>query len=382
MALGTIAAARARIGEHGFPTLGAMLEGARAQRAASAEHAADGRGVLFTPEGVDLGGGLEAHRFTDWALRQAGTLAGVPAAVLDRLQPGTRARVLNETFPREDARRWLLETGADGATVVRSITSTGYRRVWDADLLGEVERWMVPAGWEPAYPERTWGRGPADADTAPRALWRSDRESFAFFMSARDMTRGDDGSADVDGLGGMRRGLWIGNSETGARSLSWGSFWFRAMCCNFLVWDASEVAVNRRRHTAGVVREVAALRSWIRDAVPVVVESDLAPFRRLDAVPYPVPERIAGKGRKGSGLPWAERLALDLADRFPGITQSTGREAAALAERGDGGARAGSWWAVVNGLTAAARERTAGDRFDLSRAAGLVLARGLETVGA
>lgn len=375
--LSTVSEARGRIGEHGFPTLAAMLEDANGQRARSQELRVPARAVFFHPDGVDLGAGVTAGGFTDWAKRQAGTLCGVPARVQDKLTAPTLARVLNETFPRDDARSFLLESpeGGEGLPTVRSITSTGYRRVWDGELLGEVARWLEPNGWVPAFPERNV-HGPEE--DRERALWRSDRESFAFFMSERDMDRG--GPADWDGLGGMRRGLWIGNSETGARSLSWGTFWFRALCCNFLVWSAEEVATRRRRHTAGVVREVGALRSWIRDAVPVTVAADLDPFRVVAASAFPVakPER-KGKGR-GSRLERPEEtLGRTLATRY-GVTLATGKRAAALALAGDEGARPGTWWAVVNGLTAAAREETAGGRLELGQVAGKVMQDALAAV--
>ncbi len=361
-------------GGKGFRTLGAMREAAGAQKARCTEVEAKGAGVLFVAGAdglsVDLGGAVGADSFTPWALRQVGSIAGVPSTVVDRLSPATAARVLNETWPREGEeggpRRFLLESGAAGGSMLRAVVSQTYRRVWDADLLGEVERWLSPSGWEAAYPERNVA-GPVE--DRERALWRSDRDSFAFFHSARDMDKGS--GTDWDGLGGMRRGLFVGNSEVGARSLSWGTFWFRALCCNFLVWNAQDVAVRRRRHTSGVVGEVADLRSWIRNAVPQVGESDLAPFRTLQGIDFPVP-----KGPEA----WEVRFARSVADRF-GVTQGVARTAAGLQDA-DGNARPGSYWAVVNALTSAARGLNPADRFEVSAAAGRVMSAGLVEAGA
>lgn len=377
--LGNVSDARARIvgaGGVGFRSVGAMREAAAAQRARSREVDAPGRGVFFTAEGegdaarlvLDLGGAT-AEGFSPWALRQVGTIAGVPGGVLDRLSPPTAARVLNETWPREGdeggPRRFLVESPEGAPSVLRAVTSTGYRRVWDADLLGEVDRWLVGNGWQAAYPTINHG-GTPEADRE-RALWRSDRDSFAFFMGPRN------GATD-DGLGGMRRGLFVGNSETGGRSLSWGNFWFRDVCSNFLVWDARDVSIRRRRHTAGIVGEVADLRRWIREAVPATTAPDLVPFEVLNRTAFDV------TGAKGPDRTWEERFAEVVADRFD-LTRALARKAADLAARNENGARAGSWWAAVNGVTAAARDLTPGDRFDASVAAGRMVAAGLAVAG-
>src|SRR5690606_4567040 len=72
------------------------------------------------------------------------------------------------------------------------------------------------------------------------ALFRSDRDSFCFFYSEK---RPDD-----DGLGGMRKGIFVHNSEVGSKAFGFGSFYFREMCSNFLIWDATQVKRRRAIH--------------------------------------------------------------------------------------------------------------------------------------
>lgn len=378
---GMLQAEKARAGGGpGFPSLEAMQADAQGQRARCSEVDAAPRSVLFVAEGSSLGleaPGLQVGSMTPWALRQVGTLCGVPAAVVDRLQPATAARVLNETWEREgDPQRFLLERPADGSegSTLRAVTSTGYRRVWDADVLGEVSRWLAPTGWTPGRPTLK-----GYSDSPERTLYRTDRDSFAFFMSERDGSRpGPEAMRnqfDDDGLGGMRRMIFVGNSETGARSFMWGNGWFRGICCNLGLWGAEDVSIRRKRHTAGVMGEVRDLRTFIRDTVPTVADADLEPFRILAGRSFDVPpERTAGKG-------WAERAADVLVSRF-GVTRAASKAAAVFAERGDAGAKAGTWWAIVNGLTGPASvDLTAGDRFDLSAQSGKVVAAGLQAAG-
>lgn len=371
-------------GGRGFPGLPAAVQAAREQRARCSEHRAQPRSVLFFagPEGPGIEApGVSCASMTPWALRQVGTLAGVPAQVVDRLKPATAAQVLNECLDRGGEPVSLLREERNGG-LLRAVTSTRYRRVWDADLWGEVAEWLAPHGWEPAYPER--GVGGEAVENRERAIWRSDRDSFAFFMSTRDPSRpipptvGGTGWDD-DGLGGMRRLLVVGNSEVGARSLTWSSGWYRGLCCNFLVWGAEEVTTRRRRHTAGVLRELRDLRRWVREQSGEVSDRDLAPFRALAAAQAPVPQST----RKGKAARWDERAADWLVGTF-GAPVAAAREAAHFAARGDEACKPGTWWALVQGLTGpAARKVTPGDLFDLvaGPAAALVSA-GVEALGA
>lgn len=379
--LDTVSKARSRLKAAGattYRTLSAMLGAAHEQRARSTETVVPAAPLLWTADGGRLGiegpGGWRVDGLTDWATRQAGSLAGVPAPVLDRLTASTAARVLNETFPRKAddgtalAFQALTERTPEGGSTLRALTSPGYRRLWDATVLEDVARWLAPNGWQPAFPTINHG-GTPEAERE-RALWRSDREAFTFFMGPR--------GTDDDGLGGLRRGLFVGNSEVGARSLLWGTFWFRDVCANFLVWDASEVSIRRHRHTANVVREASTLRRWIRDAVPeVVTAAELEPFRALAQVPFKVD---APKGGDASKDPWEERFAREVAARI-GVTQATGRKAAEVAVVEAGG-RTVTYWDAVNGLTAAARDMIPGDRFDVAMAAGRLASRGLALTSA
>ena len=374
--------ARARIlghGGRGFSSLDRMVEAARAQRARCTAVEVDAAAVLFVPGedgrgvGLEAPGGLEVKGATPWALRQLGGYAGVPASVLERLTPATAARALNETWDRQAGPVQVLTEGGEGGATLRAVTGPGYTRLWDADVLGEAARWLVPAGWVPAFP--TINHGGKDEGDRERALWRSDRDSFAFLMSDGG---GGGGVPQDDGLGGLRRGVFLGNSEVGARSFVWGTFLFRDVCANFLIWDPSQVEIRRRRHTSGVLRVAHDVRRWMREQVPGVLV-DVPGIHVLNRTPYPVPAPAAGDpvGEES----WEERFARSVSRRLRDVPLSVARAAAPRAASGDAGARPGTWWAAVNGLTAAARELTPADRFEVGAAAGLLVEQGLAAVG-
>ena len=126
---------------------------------------------------------------------------------------------------------------------LRAVTSDRYERVWDADVYDQVDRWLLPNGFIPAVPTiNTDAQGTNILGNTKPALFRSDRDSFAFFYG--DKSPGD------DGFGGLRRGVVVYNSEVGAKSFGFSTFYFREVCANFLIWDATGVKARRARHTA------------------------------------------------------------------------------------------------------------------------------------
>jgi len=135
-------------------------------------------------------------------------MAKVPMPVLERITPETRAKVLNQCFPRSKRYKVALVDGIH----LRAITSDRYERVWDADVLEEVDRWLLGSGFVPAVPTiNTDDYGTNAQGNNKPALFRSDRDLFAFFYSDKDP--GD------DGFGGLRKGVMVFNSEVGVEEL-------------------------------------------------------------------------------------------------------------------------------------------------------------------
>lgn len=193
------------------------------------------RQVLFSESGtVHLGD--HAVQPTHYSLGQLAAMARVPMGLLERLKPETRASVLNQTFHRGRKHK----SGLAEENSLRCINSDRYERVWDDELYEVLDRWLVPSGFIPAVP--TMGGG---GDQKP-ALFRSDRDSFAFFYSTEDPR---------DSFGGLRKGVVVFNSEVGAKALGYSTFIFREVCGNFLIWGAEGVVEMRKRHTS-TVREL------------------------------------------------------------------------------------------------------------------------------
>lgn len=370
----------ARQGDDRFASLDAMIAHARDRQARASElGSVPPEALIFTTtddrdsEPVRLTIDHHSARhvpsklgLTNYSLGQFCTAARAPMPLLERLSRQTIARVLNESI-RSDAcaltdRSILIETDpaakdlidassgellhARGETArVRAITSDRYARVWDADLFGEVDRWLSPVGYRPAVPTFNYdGDRPRDifGDDRP-ALWSGDRDSFAFFYTDPDPNGND--------FGGLRRGIYIGNSEVGARSVMWSTFYFRDMCANFLVWGMEGQKQRRVRHV-GQTRRLQTV--YCRE------------LRRLAEEAQPIELETIGRAARtafATGSTGGDRVQILAADRLQkqfGLSKSLAAETVAAALLPQNAAQTGdpalSHWTIANGLTWVAKD--------------------------
>ena len=174
--------------EEHYPSFEAIQSDASAQRDRCTEVDAKDTSILFSESGDEIHFGEHTLRLTPYALAQLAAMAKVPLPVLERITPETRAKVLNQTFPRNKRYKVALVDGIR----LRAITSDRYERVWDADVLEEVNRWLLGSGFIPAVPTiNTDEHGTNVMGNTKPALFRSDRDMFSFFYSDKDP--GDDG---------------------------------------------------------------------------------------------------------------------------------------------------------------------------------------------
>lgn len=245
------------------------------------------RDVLFSESGsVYLG--ERAASPTHYSLTQLASMARVPMALLERLKPETRSSVLNQTFPRAKKHKAGLLEGDS----LRCITSDRFERVWDEELYDVLDRWLVPSGFIPAVPTFNKGLG---HDSNP-ALFRSDRDSFAFFYSEKD---------PHDAFGGLRKGVVVFNSEVGAKSLGFMTFLFRDVCGNFLIWGAETVDRRSARHTSGVRQLFDDFEDELRTISNQVSPLEHAIIERASKTPFTevgTPEMAMRRLKKEFGL--------------------------------------------------------------------------------
>lgn len=208
---------------------------------------------------------------THYAFGQLAGRVKAPADYLRQLPPTLAAQNLNHGLKARggngDSARLLLHK--NGGLVARCLTSEGYKRIWDHEVLYrlcnlESEGWRVP----PARPAVDDPRArPATEDDcgwcgrtglsvkvgdtiAPSGVYASDRDMFAFMVHPnRNLCN------PLDTHTPLLRGFFIWNSEVGDRSFGVMSFLMDAVCGNHIVWGATDVREIRVRHVGSARRK-------------------------------------------------------------------------------------------------------------------------------
>jgi hypothetical protein len=335
-----------RPAEEHFESFAALRENAARQRRRCREIEARDLNILFGESG-DVYMADVAVRPTHYSFSQLAGIARVPMAVLERLEAPTRASVMNQTFER--SRRFRVGL-ADGDSL-RAVTSDRYERLWDEEVLDALDRWLLPSGFVPAAPTMNTDAAGTNArgNTKP-ALFRSDRDSFCFFMSE---------DAPHDAFGGLRKGLVVFNSEVGAKSLGFATFLFRDMCANFLIWGASGVVERTARHTSAVRELFGEFDQVLRS-----IANQVSPLEYAQVEKAARTEFVAGKD------PEAAKARLQKEFDVPAKHLDDVLEAVFLPEN------VGEFtnWGLANGITSVAKTLPyAADGVELARIAGRVL---------
>lgn len=215
-----------------------------------------------------------------WSLGQLCRIIGAPAEYIRTLPASLAAQNLSDGLQRNLAsdKPVMLFTGEHE---LRALTSERYTRIYDLDVVSwvrdnalEEQGWRVPPA-RPVYGQQHGTRPATEADVlanrngqgglsinigdliAPAGLYASDHDVFMFMVN--EQIRIEDGSA-----GGLSRGFFISNSETGAACFNVTRFLYRTVCGNHIVWGAKQVEQIRLRHVGSAdVRAFDGLRGQI-----------------------------------------------------------------------------------------------------------------------
>jgi hypothetical protein len=336
-----------RPAEEHFESFAALRDAAAAQRKRCRELEARDLNVLFGESG-DVYFGDHAVRPSHYSYGQLAAVARVPLHVLERLEVPTRASVMNQCYER--SRRFRI--GLCDGDNLRAVTSDRYERVWDEELLEVIDRWLLPSGFIPAVPTMNTDAAKTNAagNTKP-ALFRSDRDSFAFFYSEK---------APHDPYGGLRKGVMVFNSEVGAKCLGYATFLFRDVCSNFLVWGVGEYRERTARHVSTVREVFAAFDQELRRISNEMTPDELRVIEAAARRPFtPGFDPETAQDRLFEEFHVARKVAAQVVE-------------AALIPENPGDLTV---WGVANGLTWVAKDLPfADERVEMQRIAGEVLA--------
>lgn len=323
----------------------------------SVEPAPDGEGLhLVTPRG--------RAQFNHWSFGQTARLVGAPASYLAGLPAELAARCLNHGLTeraagtaQSDYFKLYARRPQDGGAVptLRALTTDTYTRITDASLYPAAYRLLT----EYCSRDGHQFHPPTDWTGQPSGLFRGDRDSFMLLVDGGSIV--EDPSAP-QGSGQMWRGVMIGNSEVGARSITIETVLFRYCCGNLNLWGAAYDARFRRRHVGAIDRRTMA---ELRDIAWRWSHASAA--RDTAIVRYMIDHQIA-ETREG--------VIKEL--RALGASETDARAAYERCEATES-ASPRSYWGIAAGLTRIAQDHpNMDDRLDIDAIAAKVTAKAVK----
>lgn len=204
-------------------------------------------------KGLDLVGPNGGAALSDWSTRQLCSVIEAPSEYVMRLPANIAAECLTHGIANQNRRKgnasMLVQSGKSGS-LVRSLTSDIYERVWDHEIAELADSLRTNGTWGPCEAfksasaervARAWG----EAKPLPLG-WVGDRSSF---IALADY----EGAVNVNGTMLARFAL-LSNSEVGAQGfkITFGLMDFA--CANFILWGCQQVTEVSVRHV-GSIRE-------------------------------------------------------------------------------------------------------------------------------
>ena len=256
-----------------FLSLPAMREAVQASKDRSQQIVIPYRKLLVQATGkqngltiVDTRKDLDVGAPTNWAFQQLCIKSGAPSYYLRTLPAELAAQNVNHGLKIhggvEKAQLLTRTSGVDAPVKeTRAFTSAKYGRVWDAEVLdklidrfgdGATGEWRVPGEWKKLV----------EVTKENTTLYWSDRSMFIFLCNETnriEVKNRRDGKA-----GSMARGFYLWNSEVGAETLGFASFYFDEVCANRIIWGASNFQQVKIRHSK------TAPDRFLKDVTPVL----------------------------------------------------------------------------------------------------------------
>ena len=307
------------------------------------------------PEGEDESGG---------GFFQSRNLS-VPAGFVAKLPATIAADVLNSCIAVDGGRDIsVLHRPEYAMPTIRAVTSRAYSRIWDhevAELAGDL---MADLGWKvPGCLD--WRGGGYNPETPvtdkTTTLFGSQSDVFIFIVDDRNpiaIGKLPNGDPEL-----VFRGIILRNSEVGSAKLEIKTMLMAAVCCNRIIWGASEIQDVSIRH-------IGKARETFHTAIKMAVHS----FARgqVDGIVSGINDArahilIHGEGKERTQPAITFLRGLGLSERAAATTLLEGAEQL--------GHFPTTRWDMVNALTAQAQRLPLHEqRWKLEQMAGTVLA--------
>lgn len=247
-----------RPADNNYQSISALLDSAQSDMNNSRELKTPSSSILFAEDNDTLcmsGDRFSNLSLTHWPLSQVATMAKLPLQVIERLDRRNRLDLvvdnLNELFPIEsnDMKTVLIqdsknEYGETTESKIRAVNGSAYSRLWDYEVFSEVEDLIMPQGFTPTIPGLMSFRNQFMRNDHT-ALYRGDQSSFGFFFAQTEADIGKN-------LGGLWPGVMVWNSEVGARSFGFHTFYYHLDTGAIIIWTPAKHKRKRFVHRGNI----------------------------------------------------------------------------------------------------------------------------------
>ena len=263
-----------------------------------------------------------------YSLTQVASMAKIPVAMIERLYRKGEIELivdnLNALYPRAstDEKMILIRNYRNEETLeidhrlIRAVNGSAYSRLWDAEVFSEIDDWLTNQGFDAGIPTNIY-RSPLMNGQC--ALFRGDQTSFGFFFTDRAET-----ATLGDALGGLCPGIMVWNSEVGARSFGFHTFYMHRESGSPIIWTPSNHKRKRFVHRGNIQN---GFREYVRTLEDTGRNfrsrfySDLEVFNDMTVTPFAQnDDDAAEKLNKSYGIPKVEaRHIVNIARTQPRI---------------------------------------------------------------
>lgn len=194
---------------------------------------------------------------TNYSLTQVAGMAKVQTQMLERLHKLKRDDLvvdnLKTLFPntRSDTKFILVrdtyDDSGDITSVARAVNGGHYSRLWDYEVFSEMEDFLMTRNFTPSLPTlQSNALRNGLMHGLNTGLFRGDQCSFGFFFIEKELV------GDSKTFGGLKPGMMVFNSEVGARSFGFHTFYYHEASGSIVMWTPANHKRKRFVHRGDI----------------------------------------------------------------------------------------------------------------------------------
>lgn len=249
-----------RPADSNFDSMAELLTVAREEMDQSRVINAKGSDISFSQRDGGIYINLEGHSplpLTNYSLGQIAAMAKVHTPMLERLHGKERDDLivdnLNTLFANDRSEHKFVLVRDDYSDAInigstaRAVNGGAYSRLWDFEVFSEIEDFLIEQNFTPELP-------PLSANAMRNGfmhgldtgLFRGDQCSFGFFFAKDNLPQSS------HYLGSLKPGIMVWNSEVGARSFGYHTFYYHEASGSIIIWTPSNHKRKRFVHRGDI----------------------------------------------------------------------------------------------------------------------------------